>query len=81
MKRRIINYEPEYDELLRGFHSFSVEQPDAIFSDYYYLYEYTDEIDVILDNPQYPSMLNYVKTGLLTPEEMVEALTYGKKTL
>lgn len=43
---------------------------------YYYLYEYSDDITVITDNPQYPSMLNYVKTGILTEEEMIQALLY-----
>ncbi len=81
MAKRIVNFEPEYDKLLKNCDELSVEQPDETFRRYYYLYEYTDEIDVICDNPQYPSILNYVKTGLLTPKEMVEALTYGKKAL
>ena len=42
----------------------------------YYLYEYTDDINVIVDTSQYPSLLNYVKTGLLTEDEMLEALRY-----
>ena len=40
------------------------------------MYEYTDELSVIKDSTQYPSMLNYVKTGLLTKEEMIEALKH-----
>lgn len=40
----------------------------------YYLYEYSDKIQVITNNPQYPSMFNYIKTGLLTEAEMREAL-------
>lgn len=43
---------------------------------YYYLYEYSDDITVITDNPQYPNMFNYVKTGILTEEEMLQALLY-----
>lgn len=43
---------------------------------YYYLYEYSDDITVITDNPQYPNMINYVKTGILTEEEMIQALLY-----
>lgn len=43
---------------------------------YYYLYEYSDDITVITDNPQYPNMFNYVKTGILTEEEMIQALLY-----
>lgn len=40
----------------------------------YYLYEYTDE-DVIPDddNPAYPHLENYVRTGILTEKEFVEA--------
>lgn len=44
------------------------------YDKYYYLYEYSNQIQLISDNPQYPSMLNYVKTGLLNEEEMIEAL-------
>lgn len=40
----------------------------------YFLYEYSDKIQFIIDNPQYPSMLNYVKTGLLTEKEMIQVL-------
>ena len=40
----------------------------------YYLYEYTDE-DVIPDddNTAYPHLENYVRTGILTEKEFVEA--------
>ena len=44
----------------------------------YHLYEYTDDICVLEDTPLYPGLLNYVKTGLLTDEELIEALQYGK---
>ena len=46
------------------------------FKGFYYLYEYSDNINVITDNPQYPTLLNYVKTGLLTEDEMLEALLH-----
>lgn len=42
----------------------------------YFLYEYSDTIQLIYENPQYPSMLNYVKTGLLTEEEIVQVLLH-----
>ena len=42
----------------------------------YYLYEYTDDVNVIADSSQYPTLLNYVKTGLLTEDEMLEALLH-----
>ena len=44
----------------------------------YYLYEYTGDICVLEDNPLYPGLLNYVKTGLLTKEELIDALEYHK---
>ena len=43
---------------------------------YYYLYEYTDDLQVITATFQYPTLLNYVKTGLLTEDEMLEALLH-----
>ena len=46
------------------------------YKKYYRLYEYTDKICHITNSLQYPNMLNYVKTGLLTEEEMIQALLY-----
>ena len=40
------------------------------------MYDFSDKVDVIADSPQYASMLNYVKTGILSKEEMIEALLY-----
>ena len=74
--KKIINLETEYDELLKKDQDVILEAPDDNFNKYYYMYEYTDDLEVISDNPQYPSMLNYVKTGLLTKEEMIEALKH-----
>lgn len=74
--KKIINFEPEYDEMLKKDSDVILEASDDNFNKYYYLYEYTDDIDVIIDTPQYPSMLNYVKSGLLTKEEMIEALKH-----
>ena len=48
------------------------------YRDYYRLYEYTDDVRVIEDNTLYPGLLNYVKTGLLTKEELIDALEYDK---
>ncbi len=76
MKRKIINFESEYDELLKKDMDIILEDLDESFEKYYYMYEYTDELSVIRDSTQYPSMLNYVKTGLLTKEEMIEALKH-----
>ncbi|MBQ3797423.1 MAG: hypothetical protein II842_14320 [Butyrivibrio sp.] len=72
--KKVINFEPEYDELLKKTSDIISAAPDECFEKYYYLYEYTDELSVIKDSLQYPSMLNYVKTGLLTKEELIEAL-------
>lgn len=47
-----------------------------IYEKLYYLYEYSDEIIHISSNPIFPSILNYVKTGILTEEEMIQALMY-----
>ena len=76
MKRKIINFEPEYEELLKNDPDIILKDFDESFEKYYYMYEYTDELSVIKDSTQYPSMLNYVKTGLLTKEEMIEALKH-----
>lgn len=76
MKRKIINFEPEYEELLKNDPGIILKDFDESFEKYYYMYEYTDELSVIKDSTQYPSMLNYVKTGLLTKEEMIEALKH-----
>lgn len=43
---------------------------------YYYMYEYTDKVKLFADTEQFPTILNYVKTGLLSEDEMIEALLY-----
>ena len=47
------------------------------FEKYYYLYEYTDEPHPAVSSIQYPDLSNYVKTGILTEDEMKEALKLG----
>lgn len=42
--------------------------------DIYHLYEFSDKLVVLSDNPIYPSILNYIHQGLLTENEVVEAL-------
>ncbi len=56
----------------------TTEYENIIFNCYYHLYEYTDDICVLEDNPLYPGLLNYAKTGLLTKEELIDALEYNK---
>ena len=40
----------------------------------YRLYEFSDRITLLSQNPQYPSLLNYILTGVLTEEEFFESL-------
>lgn len=42
----------------------------------YHLYDFSDKIIVISSSDQYASMYNYIKTGILTRQEMVDALLY-----
>ena len=42
----------------------------------YYMYEFTDKLCVLLEDPIYPHMMNYVLQGIITEEELVEALMY-----
>ena len=63
--------------ILRSAHKLSKEEQEK-YKRLYHLYEYTDDICVLEDNPLYPSLLNYVKTGLLTDEELNEALEFNK---
>lgn len=40
----------------------------------YGLYDFSDKVSVISDAEQYGNLYNYVKNGILTREEMIEAL-------
>ena len=42
----------------------------------YRTYDFSDKVLVLSDSNQYGSLYNYVKTGILTKEEMVAALIY-----
>ena len=42
----------------------------------YRMYDFSDKVFVISDSDQYGSLFNYVKTGILTKQEMVDALLY-----
>ncbi len=46
----------------------------------YRMYDFSDKIMVLSNSEQYGSLLNYVKNGILTMEEMVDALLYQTKT-
>ena len=43
---------------------------------FYRMYDFSDKITVISDSDQFGSLINYVKTGILTKQEMVDALLY-----
>ena len=42
----------------------------------YHMYEFTDKMHIVSENLQYPSILNYLTTGMLTDEEFYKALLY-----
>lgn len=45
----------------------------------YRMYEFTDKIIIVSDVSYCPGMLNYVRQGLLSKEEMAEALLFKVK--
>ena len=51
------------------------EKIDAVL-DIYRMYDFSDKVLVVSDSNQYGSLFNYVKTGILTKQEMVDALLY-----
>lgn len=76
MNHKIINKVSEYGELLSDLSNDALVNSDEIFDKYYHLYEYTDELVVFDDVFQYPGLMNYVRAGILTEDELVEALCY-----
>lgn len=42
----------------------------------YRIYDFSDKVIFISDSEQYGNLFNYVNNGILTTEEMVEALLY-----
>ena len=72
--KKVVNLIPEYTPMLVGrFYALSDADMEA-FDKYFRMYEYTDDITVLDDDPLYPGLVNYVKTGILTEDEMIEAL-------
>lgn len=45
----------------------------------YSMYEFSDRFQIIAGSSQYGNLQNYITTGLLTEEEMFEALLYERK--
>lgn len=41
---------------------------------FYRMYEFSDQMIMISDHPQYGGLLNYVKTGVMTLEEIIQTL-------
>ena len=46
------------------------------FISLFHTYEFSDRISVLERSSQYGTLFNYVKTGILTEQEMVDALLY-----
>ena len=44
--------------------------------DLYYLYDFSDRVTVVAESGQYGSLFNYIRNGILTPEEMLDAILY-----
>lgn len=40
----------------------------------YYMYEFTNKVQIIAENSPYPSIWNYFKTGLMTEKQIFEVL-------
>lgn len=40
------------------------------------LYNFTDKLIILSESGQYGNLMNYVRTGILTKKEMVDALLY-----
>ena len=72
--KKVLNRIPQYNTRLEGRCDLITESDEDIFDKYYRLYEYTDDVVVLDDDPLYPGLMNYVKTGILTEDEMIEAL-------
>ena len=43
----------------------------------YHMYDFCDRITIVTDGLQYGNLYNYVRNGLLTKEEMVDALLHN----
>ena len=43
----------------------------------YHLYEFTDKLIVFSDNSIYPNMMNYVRQGIISENELIQAILYN----
>lgn len=75
-----LNYEDEREIISDSKQRIIVEKPEKQqmneVMEIYHMYEFTDKIHIVSENLQYPNMLNYVTTGMLTEEEFYKALLY-----
>ncbi|MDO4204093.1 MAG: hypothetical protein Q4D07_06340 [Selenomonadaceae bacterium] len=67
-----------YDYMKKIFVKYDAElvRADRDKIDMYYLYEYTDDIQFITRTSTYPTLFNYVDTGILTEEELAAAILH-----
>lgn len=55
------------------FYQINREEKDELL-DLYFMYEFSEHITIVNNNPQYPSIFNYLSVGLLTNEDLIKAL-------
>lgn len=49
-------------------------QEDAEIMKLIYTYQFSDKVQLITRNVNYPTIFNYYETGILTEDELIEAL-------
>ena len=47
-----------------------IQRDNITFCEYYYLYQYTDDIVNLPESDQFPGLNNYILTGILTDDDM-----------
>lgn len=78
-KRNLSNIEMWHSLEVLTEHGFSrritAKQMDEVL-EIYRLYDFSDKVAVISEGVQYGSLFSYVRNGILTAEEMVDAILY-----
>lgn len=78
-KRNLSNIEIWHSLEVLTAHGFSrritAKQMDEVL-EIYRLYDFSDKVVVISEGVQYGSLFSYVRNGILTAEEMVDAILY-----
>lgn len=67
------NVDISFTDSFYTYRRISDEERDTIMR-IYYMYDFSDRFQIISDNPQYGGLLNYVKTGFMTWEDIFEIL-------